>query len=349
MEQNMEQFKAHTQVLSESLCMAGSFAMKCAIELNIPNILHARGDNPVSLQDLANSISIPSQNIDMLRRVMRILANRGIFTQPAENVYGLTTASRLLLFNDSSGMSPFVRGCLDQTLNKSWYYLSEALRSEEGITAFQLANKGKILWEVMKEQPELSALFYEALGNHSVRTMEMAVSQHPEVFSGLESLVDVGGGTGSSSTVITNTFPEISCMVLELPHMIATIPSNEKVKAIEGDMFQYIPPANAMFLKNILHDWNDEDCVKILQKCREAISSQTNGKIIIVDIVINSCKDDKKLTELQLMYDMLMMSASPSGKEREEEEWKKIFLEAGFSNYKISPLMEACSIVELYP
>ncbi|KAJ3670184.1 hypothetical protein LUZ60_010508 [Juncus effusus] len=149
-----------------------------------------------------------------------------------------------------------------------------------------------------------------------------------------------------TTLVIANTFPVISCRVLELPRSIGFIPSNEKVKAIGGDMFQHIPPTNAMFLKYVLLDWSDDDCVKILRKCKETISSEPNGKVIIVDIVIGTCKDSK-LTELQLIYDMLMM-AGPGGKEHEEIEWKKIFEEARFSNYKISPLMGANSIIELY-
>ncbi|KAJ3692287.1 hypothetical protein LUZ60_012637 [Juncus effusus] len=348
MEPKMEQFKAHTHVLGEFRCIWRSFTLKCAIELNIPNILHANGETPMSLQDIARSIPIPSQNIDKLRRIMRILTYRGIFSQPEENMYALTPASRFLLSSGSSDISSYMRFCLNRDVNKSLYYLSESLRSEEGMSPFQLANEGKTLWQIVEEKPEFNALFYKAMSNDSMWVMEMAVSQYPEVFRGLESLVDVGGGTGSASRVITNTFPTISCIVLDLPHLIGSFPSNEKVKAIVGDMFQYIPPANAMFLKYVLHDWSDDECVKILRKCKEAISSETNGKVIIVDIVINSWKEDFELTELQLMSDVSMMAVT-SGKEREEEEWKKIFEEAGFSNYKISPLMGANSIIELYP
>ena len=52
--------------------------------------------------------------------------------------------------------------------------------------------------------------------------------------------------------------------------------------------------------------------------------------------------------ETQLLFDLLMMSLV-SGKERNESEWKKIFLAAGFTDYKITPFLGLRSVIELYP
>ncbi|TQE04547.1 hypothetical protein C1H46_009854 [Malus baccata] len=106
----------------------------------------------------------------------------------------------------------------------------------------------------------------------------------------------------------------------------------------------------------ILHDWNDEESVKILKKCREAIFLNKNEgrkkKIIIIDIVVgyadNKTKVDKKSIETQLMFDMLMMSTI-TGKERSESEWEKIFLAAGFSHYNITHTLGLRSLIEVYP
>ncbi|KAJ1402109.1 Winged helix DNA-binding domain superfamily [Sesbania bispinosa] len=122
------------------------------------------------------------------------------------------------------------------------------------------------------------------------------------------------------------------------------------VKFVGGDMFQSIPSADAILLKLVLHAYSDEECVKVLKKCREAISNEgKGGKVIIIDIVIGEKNDDKdELTEAKLFFDLLMMVVV-SGREREEKEWKKLFLEAGFSHYKITPIFGMRSLIEVYP
>lgn len=101
-----------------------------------------------------------------------------------------------------------------------------------------------------------------------------------------------------------------------------------------------------------MHDWNDKDCVQILKKCKEAIPSrEKGGKIIILDMVImeDQHKGDKSDEEIetQLLFDMLMMVLH-TGKERNEEEWAKLFVEAGFNDYKITPVLGLRSVIEVY-
>lgn len=97
----------------------------------------------------------------------------------------------------------------------------------------------------------------------------------------------------------------------------------------------------------VLHDWNDEDCVKILTQCRKAIHSrEKRGKVIVIDIVVGS--PSKAMFEAQVLFDLLMMVIT-SGKERDELEWRKIFMDAGFSHSKTRPVLGFLSITELYP
>ncbi|GLT70462.1 hypothetical protein SLA2020_425410 [Shorea laevis] len=99
----------------------------------------------------------------------------------------------------------------------------------------------------------------------------------------------------------------------------------------------------------ILHDWSDEECVKILKRCKEAITSEgKEGKVIIIDMVINEEKDEDDVTKTKLLFDTLMMVLL-TGKERDKKEWEKLFLEAGFSNYKIVVSYGMKSVIEVYP
>lgn len=98
----------------------------------------------------------------------------------------------------------------------------------------------------------------------------------------------------------------------------------------------------------IFHDYDDEVCLKLLKNCREAMaSSDAREKVIIVDIVVNEKKDKPEITEAKLLYDALMMTCVP-GIERSEKEWERLFLDAGFTSYKITPLLGLRSFVEVY-
>lgn len=104
--------------------------------------------------------------------------------------------------------------------------------------------------------------------------LELVVAVQGHVFHGLSSLVDVGGGHGTSMEVISREFPHIKCTVLDLPHVISQAPAgNGKVQFIAGDMFKSIPPADAVVLKVSL-GFN-------IKCCRNKISRFRNfGKIM---------------------------------------------------------------------
>jgi O-methyltransferase domain len=65
-----------------------------------------------------------------------------------------------------------------------------------------------------------------------------------------------------------------------------------------------------------------------------------------MDIVVNSESDLPKAAETSLLFDLNMMVLF-NGKERDEQEWKNIFHEVGYSHYKIYPTLGVGSIIEL--
>lgn len=100
----------------------------------------------------------------------------------------------------------------------------------------------------------------------------------------------------------------------------------------------------------ILHDWNDEECVKILKSCKRAIpEKEKGGKVIIIDMVMYSNKEDDNAVKTQISMDMAML-VNYAAKERSEKEWALLFNEAGFSGYKIHTKLDFTrSLIEIYP
>ena len=103
----------------------------------------------------------------------------------------------------------------------------------------------------------------------------------------------------------------------------------------------------------VLHNWGDKECIRILEKCREAVPRE-KGKVIIVDAVIEEKENHEKggkstLKDMGLMLDMSMMAYTTTGKERTLKEWDYIIKKAGFSRYTVKPILTIQSVIEAYP
>ncbi|KAM0941838.1 putative trans-resveratrol di-O-methyltransferase [Dioscorea sansibarensis] len=329
-----------------------SMCLKCSLELGIADALMNHG-KPMELTELASALSIPPSKIEAFGRFMTTLVHLELFSKRQEisgtTKYLLTPMSHLLVKKETMNMTPFLRLILDPLMCDSSHTLGPWFKSPKE-TPFEF-HFGKRLWDVVDEKPEFNNMFNEGMASDSVLVGDVVMMTSMDVFKGLKSLVDVGGGTGNMARAIAHAFPGTKCTVLDLPHVIDTLKEdNSLVEFVGGDMFVSVPHAHAALLKWILHDWNDEECVKILQRCKEAIPSREDGgKIIIIDMVVGVTTDKHAYAvETQLLFDLLMMSLV-SGKERNESEWKKIFLAAGFTDYKITPFLGLRSVIELYP
>ncbi|KAJ4977443.1 hypothetical protein NE237_002549 [Protea cynaroides] len=346
-----ELFHAQAHIWNHIFGFINSMSLRCAVQLGIPDIVHNH-HQPITLSELVMKLAIPNTKTACLFRLMRLLVHSGFFTIRNEG-YVLTPSSTLLLKDNTMSVSPFLEAVLNPILVTPSYFLSTWFHGD-GLTSFD-AMHGRTFWDYAGHDIELNNNFNKAMASDSRLVMSVVVTECKGVFDGLRSLVDVGGGTGTAAKTIAETFPTMNCTVFDLPHVVGTLNGNENLTYIAGDMFESIPHANAILLKArewILHDWNDEQCIKILKGCKEAIySGDEEGnprKVIIIDIVVDDRNVEHKSTETQLLFDMLLMTIL-TGRERTEKEWEKLFLESGFSHYKITPILGLRSLIEVYP
>ncbi|XP_072966243.1 trans-resveratrol di-O-methyltransferase-like [Typha angustifolia] len=345
--------QAQEQLWNHIFLYLKSMSLKCAVELGIPDVIHNHGGS-IAHPELLAALSLPPSRSPHLRRLMRMLTHSGFFAtrrspgsgdeeEEEEDVYLLTPLSYLLVNdNNNSSLSPFVLAVLDPYIVEPSYSMSSWFRSCER-TPFQMVN-GWGFWDMAGRDGKLNRIFNDGMASDGRFVMDVVVKEHGDVFQGVTSLVDVGGGIGAAARAIAEAF-EIRCSVLDLPHVVGNIAADGVVEFVAGNMFDRIPPADAVLLKWILHDWDDEECVKILRRCKEAIPArEAGGKVIVIDMVV----DLEKPNEVELLFDLLMMMISGSF-ERNEKEWRKIIWEAGFSDYKIIPVLGVRSIIELYP
>ncbi|KAK7385602.1 hypothetical protein VNO78_31328 [Psophocarpus tetragonolobus] len=343
--------RAQTHIWNHIFSFINSMSLKCVIELGIPDIIHNYGQ-PMPLSNLIASLPIHPSKTHFIHRLMRIMIHSGFFSNTESELepkYTLTDASLLLLNNHPMSVTPFMHAMLDPILTNPWHQFSNWFKNGD-LTPFETAH-GLLLWDYAGTDPKLNNLFNDAMASDAQLVSSLVIEKCKGVFMGLESLVDVGGGTGTMAKAIAKSFPKLECIVLDLPHVVSGLHGSHEnlIKYVGGDMFEAIPPADAVLLKWILHDWNDAECVKILKKCKEAITRKgKEGKVIIIDMVVENEKRDNESVETQLFFDMLMM-ALVTGKERSKKEWVKLISSAGYNNYKITPVLGLRSLIEIYP
>ncbi|KAJ6795175.1 tabersonine 16-O-methyltransferase-like [Iris pallida] len=345
-----ELLQSQTLLWSHIFNYIDSMALKCAVELGIPDAIHNHGPH-ITLAELMSSLSLSPTKTPHMRRLMRMLTHSRIFACSGEEVYSLTPLSELLVERNKNkdhtcSLNGFVLAMLHPVFLNSFQSMSDWFKGNED-TPCSVAH-GCGLWDMTDCNPEFNIVFNEGMASDAQFMMNVLLKDCGHVFQGLESLMDVGGGTGSAAVAVSKAFPEVKCSVLELQHVVDTIHNKGEVDFIPGDMFDYIPPANAILLKWILHDWGDEDCIKILQRCKETIPSKENGgKVIIIDMVVGNNTSHKKSKRTQLYFDVLMMVMC-GGVERGKKEWRNMFMESGFTDYKITPV-GLLSVIEVYP
>ena len=109
---------------------------------------------------------------------------------------------------------------------------------------------------------------------------------------------------------------------------------------MSGDFFEAVPEgADLHLLKQIVHDWNDERATRLLQNCHRALAPQ--GKLLLVEMVIPA---DNRPSPAQAMD--LNMLVLLGGRERTEEEYRRLFHAAGFRLERIIPTQSPFSVIE---
>lgn len=226
-----------------------TLVLRCAVELGIADIIGKHGDS-MSLAELASKIPVNSVNVDHLYRVMRFLVHMKLFSArqvKGELRYELEPAAKVLVKGWDKCMVPSILSITDKEFMAPWHYIKESL-GEDSPTAFEKA-LGTNIWDYMSENPEKNQLFNEGMACDSRLLTSALIRDCKDMFHGIGSLVDVGGGTGTALRAIAGAFPYMKCTVYDLPHVIADSPEYPEVTRVPGDMFKSIPSADAIIMK----------------------------------------------------------------------------------------------------
>lgn len=323
--------------------LGGMWAMQAvatAAKLGIPDLLVSGGK---TAQEVAAAVG---SHPGATHRLMRALSSLGVFSPEEGGRYRLTDVGERLRGDVVTGtLKEMFIAETDEVHWQSWGKLADAVRTGEprpqavfGMPAFDYYGKNRAEGEQ----------FGRAMENVS-RFASHAVLEAYD-FTGASRILDVGGGNGSLAVAIQERYPRLQATVLDLPYIESH--ANERIKAlgladrcrfVAGDFFERVPEgADIHLLKFILHDWNDEESIRVLRSCRAALPPE--GRVLIIESIV---PEEISPGFVYLMdLNMLVMTG---GLERTAKEYETLLSRAGFRLTRIVPTASPFSLIEARP
>jgi len=262
----------------------------------------------------------------------------GLLSEEADGRFGSTALLQTLRSDDPRSTRPFVLSMLGDWL--PWSEFAGGLRSGE-TPSTKMA--GGSAFEYLAAHPDEAELFTAAMASVT-GAWGPAIADAIDT-NGVRCAVDVGGANGSLLRLLQHKNPSLQGIIFDrsniMEHAEAAIRNDgltDRTRAVAGSFFESVPSADLMLLKFILHDWSDEECTTILQRCREAL--EPGGRIAVVEMIVG------EHNPLAALADMNMFLAC-TGRERSLEEFDAIFAAAGLQRKAVHETGTPQSVIEI--
>jgi SAM-dependent methyltransferase len=317
--------------------MATGFVISKAVatiaELGIADALETGPKTAGELAALSGADARP------LYRVLRTLAGFGLFAEaPETGHFSLTPLGEPLRRNHPASVRDYVLMAND-TLFEAFSAFSHSVRTGE--RAFDHVF-GRPVFAHLAANPEKAAVFQGAMNAAYGRECDLVAETYD--FSDHRLVLDVGGGNGQLLSAILTRHPHLEGILFDLEPGIANARAGQggplpRCQLVAGDFFEAVPQgADLLLLKHVIHDWDNERSVKLLDRCRHALAP--GGRIVVLDAVVPPGDGFSPAKVIDLI-----MLAVPGGVERTEAEFAALFQRAGLQLETVRTLTPELSIL----
>jgi hypothetical protein len=202
-----------------------------------------------------------------LHNVLGHLVTKDVFTEPAPGRFALTDAGRSLL------SMPFLR--LDGVGGRfagAWETIPEYVRTGRPAYASKF---GRPFWDDLAAHPALASEFDDLIGpgGHPTPDPDFGLPMDE-----IETVVDVGGGTGTLLREILRAFPHVRATLVDLPGTVAR--ASGGFATVAQSFFDPLPAgADLYILRSVLNDWADVETDALLGNVAAAMGAA--GRMIV--------------------------------------------------------------------
>jgi hypothetical protein len=272
-----------------------------------------------------------------LRRVLRLLASVGVFSEEPDGRFALTPIGACLRDGVPGSMRAAAR-LFGGTTQDRWADLLYSVQTGE--PAFRKQARADDPFAGIGADAELAALFDEAMADWTKHVAVAAAAAYD--FARFETIVDVGGGNGTLLAGILAVTHGPRGVVFDLPHVVERAQAHlvevgiaDRCTAVGGDFFKEVPRGGeAYLLKHVIHDWNDERAVQILTTCRRAMGPK--GRLLIIEGVYPERIDASSESQGAAANDVNMLVCT-GGRQRSEAEFHALYAAAGLTLTRMVP------------
>ncbi|KPC64372.1 methyltransferase [Streptomyces chattanoogensis] len=307
-----------------------------AVRFGVPDLLK---EGPVSTQRLSHETGIAPRE---LTRFLRALQGLGVVEKAAPDGYRAGPLARHLQ-RDAGGLygQALMAG---GDYYEAWAHLDYSLRTGE--SAFE-HHHGSSLWGRFAESAEVAAAFTRTMRTNTERALDEIFGLYAFPARGL--VADLGAGDGALVAGLVSRFPELRAIVFEQPSVIEhTHRSLEKRQL--GDRCEYVPGslldevprgADLYILKSVIHNWDDEAALRILENCRTAMDGR--GTLLLIERAMG--EDNPREAAIRDMV-MLVLFGSM---DRTAREYEELLERAGFMVARTAISSSGLSLLEARP
>jgi SAM-dependent methyltransferase len=292
-------------------------ALRALVELDLPDRMH----RPSTAAELATAAGCDA---DALDRLLSYLASRGCVRRDRRGRYSANRVTRMLTRH--GGWAGWV-----QFLGAPWTMTaySHLLGAVRDGTDPVVATHGVDFFTYLAAHPAAAEAFHDAMAA-GARLQALMIEGSLDLGSA-RAVLDVGGSTGPLLAQLLSSHPALRGAVLDRGEAragaLATFAEAgiaDRAEFVAGDFFDAVPAGfDVHLLTAVLHDWSDDDCVRILRNCAAAL--EPDGRIIVIDskLVPGARNGFAQST------DALMLAFTPGGRERTARQFSALWERAG--------------------
>ncbi|HEU5301080.1 MAG TPA: methyltransferase [Acidimicrobiia bacterium] len=308
-------------VFERALGIIDTKAMVVAADLGVADALTA---GPRHATEIAAEVGADA---DALERLLRYLVGRGVFRRRRDGRFANNGTSNRLRVDHPTSLRPWVRFFGAPWHVAIWNELEHSVRTGDGAAAKAFGHE---FWDyVTREDPAAGRVFDEAMEAASRVQLDAVTRRYDWPEGGR--ICDVGGGTGTLLAAIVASDPSHRGVLFDLPEVVAKADTvlaaagvADRIEVVGGDFFAGVPAGcDRYVLQAIVHDWDDDSCVRLLTRCREALPG--DGRVLVLEFVMPDHDGDAivKATDLEMLVD------TGKGRERTRSEFVSLFTQAG--------------------